>query len=183
MEQWPNGPSHCLMSDTRKFEHNRIWSLLGWVWVVVLVAVLIALLFPMGNQSRMIAEGEACNENLDLIFRAKERFAESLNLDPTKPYPQIVVLLEHSHLEPYIDNLPSATACPSGGIYKIRPLVDSAGEVVAPVCTHETEDPNGDQIIHLGEGLHIHARSHLLATENGLYFREPAFSFAGEAAR
>ena len=153
-----------------------IVSAVRWFWAVLLAGVILATFFPILGRRIQIRHGERCCENLDRIFRAKEALVRDLDLYPSKPYPPIVHQLKPMDLYPYLKN-GQDLSCPDGGVYRIRPLVDSNGEVVPPVCDKEGADPDGNGVVNRGEGLHIHRPSHLQDPETGEWFREPAFVF------
>lgn len=160
---------------------RRSWlPFLGGLWSVLLVGVLLASYFPVIGERRIEEEGEYCNHNLDLIFEAKSRLARDRNVFSERSPEDILKEVAPKDLEPYLKEIAPGRDlnCPTGGTYRIRPLVDRFGEVAAPVCDFEGRDSDGDGIPNAAEGLHIHRPSHLRDTDTGEYFREPVFSFA-----
>jgi len=144
------------------------------------MAVLLASFFPVLGQRQLEEESEYCNHNLELIFEAKARLAEDLNVFSQTSPENVMAEITPDDLQPYLEELAPGRDfnCPSGGIYHIRPLVDSYGEVVAPVCDYEDKDNDSDGNPNGAEGQHIHRPSFLRDTETGLYYRDPAFVFA-----
>jgi hypothetical protein len=161
----------------------RFWSVLGWLWTIGLAVLVLTLFFPVVGRSYQNEHGQICNENLELIFQAKEELARSLNLDPALPYPAIVQRLEPRDLAPFLKKKKLDFACPAGGKYDIQPLVDEKGEVVPPVCDMSKADPDGNGISLGEEGLHIHRRSHLQDVDTGKYFPDPALTVPNASPR
>ena len=153
----------------------------GWLWVLALAGIVLALFWPMLGRGYREEEGRICNDNLERIFEAKQALARDLNLDPSRPYPPIVQQRDFmKDLSPYLRKDRLDLSCPSGGSYQIRPLVDSKGEVVPPTCDHAAQDPDGDGFDEASEGLHIHARSYLQNSDTGLWSRDPGLTFPGD---
>lgn len=166
--------------NSPRLPRRSILPFLGGIWTVLLIGALIASFFPVIGERRIEEEGEYCNHNLDLIFEAKTRLARDRNVFSERSPEEILKEVTPQDLEPYLKEIAPGRDfnCPSGGTYRIRPLVDRFGEVVAPVCDFEGRDSDGDGLSNAAEGLHIHRPSHLRDVETGLYFREPVFSFA-----
>ena len=154
-------------------------KLIGGLWTVIIVAVLFASFFPVLGQRQLEAEGDYCCENLDLILQAKILLAEDLNVFSEQSPGTIKRDVSPADLAPYLERLAPGRElnCPSGGTYKIRPLVDRNGEVVIPVCDFEAKDNDSDGNSNASEGLHIHRPSHLRDTDTGLYYRDPQLNF------
>ena len=53
---------------------------LGVFWTLLVLIVLLASFFPVLGQRQAEEEGEYCNQNLELIFEAKVRLSEELNV-------------------------------------------------------------------------------------------------------
>jgi hypothetical protein len=149
----------------------------GWFWVLLVVIVTLAIFFPIIGRRRQIHRGEVANENLEILFQAKEALAEELKLDPTKPYPEIVTQLTVEDLRPHLPQDPLELDFLTGGDYRLGPLVDENAEVIPPIHEHEKYDPDGNGIPNGGEGYFIHRRSYLQDPNSGLWFRDPAFVF------
>jgi hypothetical protein len=167
----------------QSLKYPRVWTILGLVWCLVLVGLALTMFFPVLGREYQRENGETCNENLELIFRAKQELAHDLNLDPALPYPPIVQTLKPQDLAPYLKKYGRDLRCPSGGDYEIRPLVDEHGEVVPPVCNAQKLDSDGNGVSLAGEGLHVHLRSHLQDVDTGRFFPDPWFTFPNALGR
>ena len=155
-------------------------TILGGVWILTLAGIAIALFWPVLGRGYRENEGRLCNDNLERIFNAKQALARELNLDPSRPYPPVVMQLEIKDLAPYLPTDRLDLSCPSGGKYLIRPLVDDKGEVVPPTCDFAPKDPDGNGTDEASEGFHIHQRSYLQNSDTGSCYRDPGLSFPGD---
>ncbi|MCG3196833.1 MAG: hypothetical protein GHCLOJNM_01313 [bacterium] len=170
-------------------EHRRkLLSMVGWLWVAAIGLLLLAIFFPALGRRYQESRGLACNEKLEILFRAKQELVRDLNLDPTRPYPKVVQLLTLRDLAPYLkrlggENLNWEEECPAGGDYTLRPLVDESGEVIPPVCGLWKADPDGNGQDMASEGLHVHLRSYLRDPDTGAFIRDPGVTFPKELGK
>lgn len=145
---------------------------LGWIWAIVLCAIILATFFPVLGRKQQVHHGETCNENLDQIFQAKQKWLWKTKIGSAGG-------TVHESENPSLEDLfpGRSPECPAGGTYTVGPLTDQNGEVIPPVCSLDDVDPDGNGINNDGEGLHIHSRSYLQDPGTGIWFRDPAFVF------
>lgn len=152
-----------------------IVRVIGVIWNLVLLAIFLAIVFPVVGRHGFRSNAEYCNQNLDYLYVAKKSLSMADHTDAE--IDQMNNQLAPGDLAPYLTDGERDYNCPHTGIYLIRPLVDSYGEVVPPVCDLETLDVDGDGRDNRTEGWHIHRLSHLQDPLTGDWFRDPAFRF------
>jgi len=144
---------------------------------LMLLIVIVASLFPVAGRNRQRQLGEEANQNLEMLFHAKEALSGELQIDLGKPLPDELVNLPREALIPFLPEGGQNLDWSPRGDYSLGPLIDENGEVVAPIHHSESHDPDGNGQTNAAEGLFIHRRSHLQDPETGLWFRDPAFVF------
>ena len=152
-------------------------TVVGGMWVLMLLIVIVASFFPVMGRKRQLQRGEDANRNLEYLFQAKEAYLRELQVDLTKPLPDDLVNLSQAALTPFLPPDARNLDWSARGDYLLGPLIDENGEVAPPTHHSESYDPDGNGQTNAAEGLFIHRRSHLQDPETGVWFRDPAFVF------